>query len=457
MSLFDQVKLLSKKILEKADRDKSMPGFQIVPGGVKAGVKRVTTDPGQYSFTRGFSNIQPATKTVLTPFLGQQRASNVGYGLRGASQLTPFQLPNITGLDKRGQQFYRSSAPVTPQQKQAQSIGRSVYGYALTAPIGGGNLLKNVATRATISSGIGSALGAGLNKAMGGSALEGAKQGALQGFKAGPLLSITNPLTSKAIGMVGGGLIANQLGTRTVGGLANVIEDEILSKADGITINNKDRVLSLVIGAVLSGNSQLIKSSKIKLKSLGIKNADDIVKRAKSRLPEDAIGIKFMNKNGNEFNRIMSKSDAKAWTAYLDSQGIKYEVTKMGNQGGFAQLGSTPKPPKTTNKIKIKPGETIGDYQVRVQKAQGLPLLAEYDQALQAKNTIKAESIAKQIVADKKYADYKPVFEKRTGKDLLSEARKYKSAEELFNKYKENIFNLKYYFISMKITSFIVG
>lgn len=95
-------------------------------------------------------------------------------------------------------------------------------------------------------------------------------------------------------------------------------------------------------------------------------------------------------------------------------------VTVIGLNGGQQiEIDENNKTVTVTNEsdpnLKIKEGETIGEYQERVQKAKGLPLLAEYDKAIQNNDTARAEEIARQIVSDEKYADYKTTFESRVG------------------------------------------
>jgi len=69
------------------------------------------------------------------------------------------------------------------------------------------------------------------------------------------------------------------------------------------------------------------------------KPVEEVVKKAKSRLPESAVSIKW-TENGQEQFQIMGKGDAMAWTARLQDQGIEYKLTNLGNQSGFARLGN---------------------------------------------------------------------------------------------------------------------
>lgn len=255
-----------KGIASNLDRDKQQQGFQFTAPNsfARQGVQRVQQsfqqDPGQYSITRAFANIQPTAQRVLQPVIGQQRAQDVSFGLRGATQLTPFQAVNTLGFDTTGQQQFKATAPQTERQKQAQAVGRSVYGLALTAPIGGANLARNVAQRAAVSTGLGAGLGAGIAKLSGQDVVQGAKSGALQGFKQAPVLAVTNPLTERALGAIGyGGGLLGQAAQRFTGGAANLIEDEIISELDGLKPDNKQRALSFALGAITTGNTDLLK------------------------------------------------------------------------------------------------------------------------------------------------------------------------------------------------------
>ena len=342
-------------LLSKTNLDEKVGNF--VSRGVKNVKQSFKEDPGQYSITRAFSGIQPAAQTVFEPMFGKQTASDIGFGLRGATQLHPFQWANmVTPGSKAGQQYY-STTPITARQKTAQSIGRSGYGLALTAPIGGGNAVKNVLTRGLTSTVGGAGIGAGMSAITGGDIAEGAKKGALSGFSAAPLLAITNPLTEKAVAAIGGGFGVQQTLGRGVGGIANIIEDEILAKVDGIDVTNKDRVTSFLIGAAMTNNKMAWDKAKSELKSIGIKNADDVVKKAKTRLEYD---IKYQPmENGKYYPVAVLKSessfkDANGKVVWLVNEkdvptGDKISVTnksvliKQAKQRGFFRIGQEPK------------------------------------------------------------------------------------------------------------------
>jgi len=238
--------------------------------------------------------------------LSQQTSQDIGYGLRGAASVTPMGISNKLFPKTKSAEMFRAEAPTTARQKTAQNIGRTGYEYLLTAPLGGANMVKNTIKKAAIGTGVGAGLGAGLSALFGGDIKEGAKQGAMSGLKAGPLLSVTNPLTQKAIGALGGGMATQQTLGRAIGGGANLIEDEILAKADGINLTNRDRVQSFLIGAALTNNDLAWKQAKSSLQKAGIKNADDMVDLARSRLTYETKYRELMN--GDVVPKVVRKS-----------------------------------------------------------------------------------------------------------------------------------------------------
>jgi len=348
------------KVVSTIDRDKEKEGFQLVPGGTSGAIQRVKqsfNDPGQYSITRGFSNIVPNTKTALTPFLGQQTASNIAYGLRGATQLTPFQAVNSLGIDKVGQFNYQSSAPQTQQEKDAQQIGRATYGLALTAPLGGANMVKNVLGRVVTGVGVGSGLGAGISAVTGGDIKQGAKQGAMSGYSFAPLGAITNPITSKLL--VGAPtILQNQIGQRAIGGVANVVEDELQGMIDGYDTDTQSRITSLLVGAALTGNKDAWNLTKRKLKSLNVKNADDLIKVAETRLSDaykdqGAIRLSWLEPDGSRRAVTVDKATQPGWIMYLNNRGVDYKLNFVG--GSLGSVGGAPKPPTDpTEALKVE-------------------------------------------------------------------------------------------------------
>jgi len=171
------------------------PGFQRVKQAVQ-------NDPGQFWIGRTQADIVPSAKVVLSPVIGQQKAEDVGYALRGAGQLNLINAPVTLGLDKKGAQQYAKSEPVTERQKRAQDIGRNVYGTILTAPLGGKNMLLNVGKRVIQ----GGTLGAGMNAVTTVATqhrlptMKELMGGAGKGIENSWQLAITNEISNKALG-----------------------------------------------------------------------------------------------------------------------------------------------------------------------------------------------------------------------------------------------------------------
>lgn len=276
-----------------------------IPGGFEGARQRLKEQQvfNPIKQIKGFSKAAaPAdygtkTKQLFTPVMGEKNAGRLGYGLQGATQVTPFFAGNMT--DKNYRKKVRFSAPKTQSDKTAQTVGRTLYGTALTAPIGGASKAVNVAKNLTIPTVTGAGLGAGIAKITGQDVKEGAKQGAYQGFKSAPVLAVTNPVIEGAISKLGGGMLAQQVGGRITAGLGNVLEDEILANLDGVDNDLQSRVLSFAIAASLQGNKQLYDATATQLKKIGIPNPtktmDKIARivrqpdQAKSRLKSPAV------------------------------------------------------------------------------------------------------------------------------------------------------------------------
>lgn len=350
-----------QRVVSSADRDKDMPGFQIVRGGVSGGVDRVKTalSGGQNAF-KPFANVVPATQIALSPrryMQGQapgQFAQDASYALRGATQLTPFQWGNMAGITP-GSANYKASAPTTDRQKQAQSVGRSIYGLGLTAPIGGAskavNIVKNAAVPTVAGGAINTALtGAGTllseRRTPTGQELGQAfRSGAFQGFKQAPILAVTNPITNRVLSNLGGSFLSNQAAQRTVGGFANVIEDELISKLDNLTPTGKERTLSFLLGAVMSGNDELVKGLKGDLQTQGLtpKQADEAVKTVerlrdqRGRFTTD-VGDNRIPTAGGGF--LGESTELRPRTDGTGLERVPLARSRLGSQGGFIDFNA---------------------------------------------------------------------------------------------------------------------
>lgn len=331
------------------DRDKEKPGFQFrkssgQPNFFQRGVQNVREsfreDPGQYSFTRALSNVVPATQIALSPknyLQGKepsQFAKDVSYGLRGATQLTPFQAINSLGIDKKGQEQYQKYKPQTQRERQAQSVGRSLYGTVLTSPIGAGSLAQNALRNVSVATGAGAAINTAFDTAgtlltqrrlpTASEAVKSAGRGAFQGFKQAPLLAVTNPLTSKAVGAVStGGFTQQQLAQRGISGIANTIEDEILNRVDGLDSNTQNRLLSFAMGAVLTGNNQLWSEFEKQAKSLNVPT------RTVKKIKKQARSVKADQIDPQQIQQSRL-SDVPVATTEIDNNG-KRVVKRLGD------------------------------------------------------------------------------------------------------------------------------
>lgn len=314
MALKDLIQQAKQSKLGRAisnlDRDKEQAGFQFTAPNsfVRQGIQRVQQslkeDPGQYSITRGFANIVPTTQAVLSPinFLRRQEpsqfAKDISFGLRGASQFTPFQAINSLGIDKTGQKLYQQTAPTTQRELNAQQVGRTLYGTALSAPIGGASKAVNVVRNITTPTVAGAILSPAITTAgkfltkretpTGQELLESAKQGAFQGFKSAPVLAFTNPITSRVVGsyvsQMGGSGLVNQAVQRSIGGVANLFEDEIIAKTDGLTPTSHERLLSLALGALMTGNNFKQFEDEARASGVSEANISKFEKQARSQV-----------------------------------------------------------------------------------------------------------------------------------------------------------------------------
>lgn len=267
-------------VVSYADRDKQQSGFQFTSPDsfVGQGVRRVTQDvqqnPQRYNLFRqiGSGNIKTGFKPLdFIPQAGSsyinttfdtakrsgdilgQRQDLINQRLQGQSFKDRFTTQNLLGLG-------------TPEEAKKLAVGG----------------FQSAKTIAQISSpikqaGLG-ALSGGFNAVLGDRSQNLAQRfgsGVAEGVGLSPLLNITNPLTSKLVGAVGGGFLAKQIGQRVVAGLGNVAEDRIIAKLDDKEASINDK-LSFVLGAVLGGNDEILSSLKNRFKT---NNVDQIIKK----------------------------------------------------------------------------------------------------------------------------------------------------------------------------------
>jgi len=170
------------------------------PGGYQGAVQRVKSTPWQQFTPLSMKETAvPAANAVFGK--GSAAADVIGYGLRGATSLTPFGglgTTEISNYFKPGS--LPTYSPTTERQKTSERVGRALYGTALTAPLGGSNYALNVGGRMAQ----GSALGVGMNTisniASGNKLTENLGESALTGIENSWQLAFTNLAADKVAG-----------------------------------------------------------------------------------------------------------------------------------------------------------------------------------------------------------------------------------------------------------------
>lgn len=109
-------------------------GVQSIEGLVE-GIKR---DPGALSITRGIAEAPETFRTLGEALGNEQVGEDIGYGVRGAYNITGVNALNRAGLSgKTTQQIDKLNEPTTARQKRAQDVGQALYGTLITLPLGG--------------------------------------------------------------------------------------------------------------------------------------------------------------------------------------------------------------------------------------------------------------------------------------------------------------------------------
>lgn len=138
----------------------------------------------------------------------------VGYGLRGALSLTPFGGLKTTDLTNYVRpDSIKVNNPETEFQQKSQDIGQALYGTALTAPLGGGNIAKNIVGRGVQGAVLGGGMKIGGNILSGEDAFKDLDKGIIGGVENSWKLAITNSLTDKILGKVAPTLTSKSLET----------------------------------------------------------------------------------------------------------------------------------------------------------------------------------------------------------------------------------------------------
>ena len=156
-----------------------------------------------------------------------------------------------------------------------------------------------------------------------------------------------------------------------MGGGANVLEDEIISKLDGDQVGSGDRILSFAIGGLISGNDELLDIAKAGFKNRGFstKEIKRVFNQIDDTIKKDYGQHRLTLPNGKS---IIASGDLYAgWTRNLDSNGIKYKDDYLGTQGGFiagpfATSWNDQTTPKFSSLIDKKPRFEIDDSEAKI-------------------------------------------------------------------------------------------
>jgi len=229
-----------------------------IPGGFEGARQRLgQTSWKQYTPMQMGPDAVRGAEILGTALGNRQAGQDVGYFFKGATNLTPWGMAS--------KQFNKEQealvAPTTQRQKNIQNLGESVYGIALTAPLGGGNIVTNIGSRAIQ----GTVLGTGMK--LGSNILSGEKwnkdlgQGAISGLGNSWKLAITNSVTDKVLGKVLPSLTSTSLDT------GGKLLKEAVSKgspaAKKIFVNNAIKLFGRALAEVPAENTFYVLFDKL--------------------------------------------------------------------------------------------------------------------------------------------------------------------------------------------------
>jgi hypothetical protein len=246
----------------------------------------------------------------------------------------------------KGQQQGTSNIMTGIQQRNPLKAGLGAFQIAtpgIAASFGGGQGL--------LAGGLGAGINAGMAKFQGQDVAEAAGRGFTQGFKTRAITGFTDPITSKVVGALApaagaatsfGQKALSQVAQRVVGGSANVLEDEAINITSGITTGNKDRVASLVLGALVSGNDAAVDALKGQLQRLRLPKAQvgEIVDKARSRLKESQFVDKAPTPD-KPYGGLQLKAESRLPETTTNVFGQEIPAPATGQAGGI-QLGPKP-------------------------------------------------------------------------------------------------------------------
>lgn len=178
----------------------------------QAGVNRVKTmvknDPGKLLFNRAVAQAPQSFKTVGKGLGNEQIGEDIGYGVRGAYNLTGINAINKYGLGgKNTQAIDQANIPTTERQQRAEDLGQAIYGNVLAAGFSAGQPAMQVAGGLLKRGAAGTTLGLAMTTA---SALtqgrlptaEELKEGGVSGLENSWQLAFSNAITDKVLSKI---------------------------------------------------------------------------------------------------------------------------------------------------------------------------------------------------------------------------------------------------------------
>jgi len=272
---------------------------------------------------------------ALSPFIGQQKAQDIGYGARGALSLTPFQSFKKDKFE-----------PVTPRQETAQKIGRGVYG-SMMIPGGAARLPKIAA----YSGALGGGLQLGKNLFRGKPAREDVVGGVKRGVSFGLQTAPTQIISGQIVGA-----IASQIPA------LNFLTDKSIKS----TLPTANQTLKQWFSSVgRTGAKRLIKAvmveTPVEALTYGVTNRQEqetLIKSIQREAIENLIfnvGMAGVTTGGDALTPVVKKSITDAVQKYKS-------MSSKERQAGFAGLPSKPKvaeKPLITSPAQTKAFENI--------------------------------------------------------------------------------------------------
>lgn len=197
----------------------------------------------------------------VTPYIKMLGAAGTGFGAEGAIRASnigalpdPIQMRAAQLGTNLAQQSLNLRQGLGMERRGTATLGKGLF--ATVKPIATIAGLPLAATPAGAAGlGVSGTLGGALAKIQGQNVAQGVGKGLQEGLSTLAVTNVTNPLIAKTIGNVAPRIsgIGAQIAGRTIGGVGNVIEDEILSRLNGVAPGMGDRALSLGVGALLTG------------------------------------------------------------------------------------------------------------------------------------------------------------------------------------------------------------